>query len=849
MLRTSWKSLMGRKLRLLMSAFAIVLGVSFVSGSLIFTDMLGSTFNGIMNGTVADVNVQPKGSSAGGATSGSRSVLTRAQIDRIGQVEGVRSSVGAITVTDAYLVGKNGKVLATVGPPSIGGNVITEPAFGGQQGMVVKSGRTPQREGEVAIDPASLEKSGYRLGDTIAIASSGAEPTMRATIVGTVLWGSKGSTAGATYAMFDDRTAQQQWMGGKDAYQAAWVTAEPGQDVDALAERVRALTPAGYETLTGAELAKKSEDQVGQALSFISTFLLVFAGIALVVGSFLIVNTFSILVAQRSRELALLRAMGASRPQVRRAVLFEAFVVGLVGATLGLLLGLGIAQGISAMFSTFGLDMGSTPPRLTLQAVAASYVVGLLVTMLAAYVPARKASSVPPVAAMTGDALTGRSDLGRRLAIGLTLTGLGVAGLLAGLFWEDAPGRTWWIGAGALLTLLGVAFTSPVLGKPVLWGLGRVYRGIFGQVGALAETNATRNPRRTAATASALMIGLTLVTTMAVLGQSAKTSLTGIIEGGLRGDYMYSNPAFQPFSPAIADQAAKVDGVASVHRMRMAFGTLGGEQTILGAMAPSDFDKIFKQEAGRGSLADFRKGTVMVPEKMATDKGWALGQKVDVALPSGSLPLTLAMTYQQDEGMDGGLYTTLDTLADAEVPATDMRVVVDVAGGADKAKVRQQLETIVKDLPMVTVKDNQEFAKTQTGQIDLLLNMIYALLGLAIVIAVLGIVNTLALSVIERTREIGLLRAIGLRRGQLGRMIRLESVAIALLGSVLGLGMGLLFGFALVRALEGDGLSLHVPWVQLLAFLVVAGIVGVLAALWPAHRAARMDVLRAIQTE
>lgn len=849
MLKASWKSLLGRKLRLLMSAFAVVLGVSFVSGSLIFTHMMSESFDGIMSGTVADVNVQAKGSDDGDFGTQTRGTITQEQVDAIGRVDGVESVQGFTSVTDAFPLGKDGKVIGGQGAPAIGGNVVTAPALGRKPGMVIRSGHLPG-PGEVVVDPTTLRRSGYHLGDTITIASSGAQPSLKARIVGTVLWGANESTAGATYAMFDAATTQKQWMGGKKAWQMAWVTARPGQDLDALARRIQAgATPQGFEALTGTAVADKAQSQIQQGLSFITTFLLVFAGISLVVGSFLIVNTFSILVAQRSRELALLRAMGASRRQVRSSVLFEAFVTGLVGSTLGLVLGLGIALGISRLFGAVGLDLGSITPTLTPQAVVASYLVGMLVTMLAAYLPARRASQVPPVAAMTGEAMTGTQDLGRRLVVGVGMTALGLALLLTGLFWGDAPQPMAWIGAGALLTLLGVAFSSPVLGRPVLLALGRVYRGAFGQVGALAELNAARNPRRTAATASALMIGLTLVSAMAVLGDSAKASMRSGIDEALRGDFLYSNPAYMPFSPAVADQAARVEGVTGVHRYRMAFGRLDGQRETLGAIGPKDFDKILAGTVVEGSLDDFRDGTLIADRETATRHHWRVGQTVTYTLADKPLPLRVAAISEHPKGAGGGVVTTLATLQKAGLPATDLQVTVDVAPGADKAAVRDRLEAVVKDLPMVTVQDQHEFADTQAKSLDQLLAMIYALLGLAILIAILGIVNTLALSVIERTREIGLLRAIGLRRGQLGRMIRLESVAIALLGSVLGLGMGVVFGYAIVRALADDGLSLHIPWLQLLAFLVVAALVGVLAALWPAHRAARMDVLRAIQTE
>lgn len=849
MLKATWKSLLGRKVRLLMSAFAIVLGVAFVSGSLIFTNMIGQSFDGIMNGTVADVNVmakvEPGTESMSAAQSGK---LTAAQLEAMRKVEGVESVKGVTMVSDAFIVAKNGKVLGGQGAPAIAGNVVDAPAFGHKPGMVIKSGRMPQA-GEVVIDPKSLQRSGYQLGDTLTLASSGKVPSLKLKIVGTVLWGTQESTAGATYAMLDAKSTQQQWGGGGDTWQTAWVTVKEGADVTTVRDRIAPTVPQGFEAKTGKDAAKEAETQVGQVIGFITSFLLVFAAISVVVGSFLIVNTFTILVAQRSRELALLRAMGASRGQVRRSVLLEAAITGLVGSTVGLFLGLAVAKGIAVAFAQMGLDMGGIAPALTPAAVAASYAVGLLVTLLAAYVPARKASAVPPVAAMTGDAMTGHQGLGKRLAVGITMAVVGIVVLLVGLFWDGAPTPLAWIGVGALLTLLGVSLASPVLGRPLLWALGKAYRAVFGQIGTLAHQNSVRNPRRTAATASALMIGITLVTTMAIIGQSAKTSLTSIIEGSLRGDFMYSNPSFQPFSPTIAQEVAKVDGVKSIHTIRIAPAKVAGERDALASMeGPGDFDKITKQTLTQGDLSKFTTGTAIAPTKLAKEKGWKIGSTIPVQFPQKSVPLTLVATFDQDKGMDAGLTTTHSTLALSGLPPQDFRIIVDAEPGTDLATLRGSLEKVVADQPMITVRDSKEFADSQTAQIDMLLNLIYALLAFAVLIAVLGIINTLGLSVIERTREIGLLRAIGLGRGQLRRMMRLESVAISLLGSVLGLGMGLLFGFAIVRALQDDGLSLHVPWIQLVLFLVVAAVVGVLAALWPAHRAARMDVLKAIST-
>lgn len=851
MLRASFKSLLARKLRLLMSAMAVVLGVAFVAGSLIFTDMLGSAFNGIMNGAYADVNVQGKGTAENTDFAMVQRELSPADIDKLRAVDGVASAYGSSGIANAYLIDKHNKVMAPMAAPAIGSNWIDAPAFGGADGLVLKSGRKPQADAEVVIDPTSLTKSGYQLGDTITIATpSPKHPMVRAEIVGTALYGSKNSTAGATYALFTPAYTQQLFSEGRDVWQTAWVTAKPGVDPAELATAVTRVLPSGFEAVTGAQMAKKNDDQVAQGLGFVNTFLLVFAAIALLVGSFLIVNTFSILVAQRSRELALLRAMGASRPQVRRSVLFEALVVGFVGATLGVAVGFALARLIGMVMGQIGLELGDVGFTLAPRTVLISYVVGLVVTLIASYLPARRASSVPPVAAMSGDVVTGRSDLGRRTVVGLVLTAAGVAALLAGLF-LDVPQPIWWVGVGALFTLLGVAGVTPLLGRPVIWLIGRIYRPVFGEVGKLAELNAVRNPRRTAATASALMIGLTLVTAAGALAASAKASMDKTIQQAMNSDFTVQSVGFGEFSTAIGDRMAKVDGVAGVYRQRFAPAKVNGERTYLGAIAPDGFGKTIKQTVETGRVEDFTTGTVLLDREYAKEKGRKVGDVLQGEINGRPTQLKVAAIFSTDKNAGiGSVITTLDTLAKAGLQPADSMLSIDARPGADVAAVRRGLDEVVKELPMVSVQDSAEYAQTQGAMLDRFLMVIYALLGLAVVIAVLGIINTLALSVLERTREIGLLRAVGLKAGQLRRMIRLESVVIALLGAVVGLGLGVLFGWALQRAAADDGLSeLRIPLGQLGIFLVAAVVIGVLAAVWPAFRAGRMNVLTAIQTE
>ncbi len=851
MLRAAWKSLLGRKVRLLMSAFAIVLGTAFVAGSLVFTDVLGKSFDGIFAGTVADVNVQAKGQQDNLETP-INAAVTPAEVAAVRAVDGVRSATGFVQAQGVFLVDPAGKVVATTGAPAFGFSVIEEPAYLGQVGLHTTTGRMPTAADEVAVDPKTLERAGYRLGDTVRIATSGAQAMVSAKVVGTVLWGATRSTGGASYIVFDTTTAQRLFTAGKDVFQGVWVTAQPGADLDALARRIGAVLPPSLEAATGTKMTEATGKVLANVTGFISTFLLVFAGIALVVGSFLIVNTFTILVAQRSRELALLRALGASRGQVRRSVLFEAFVIGLVGSTAGLALGLGIARLIMGLFGSMGLDIADTPLTLAPRTVLVTYAVGLVVTLVASYLPSRRAARVPPVAAMTGDVLTGRADLGKRAVVGGLLTAVGAAALLVGLFAESIDNRAAVVGGGALATVLGVAAISPFLGRPVIWAMGRVFRGVYGQVGALAELNAVRNPRRTAATASALMIALTVVTALATLGQSAKTSVDQAIRANLRADYIVQSVGYGNISPSVAASLAKVPGVAAVHAVQFVYATVQGRSAALTAMEPADFDKVQAQRLVAGSLTSFTDRTLLIDEKTARDWGVGVGQSVKATINGTAVDLRIAGLYTAGEsgsGMSGGLVPR-STVRALGVPNVDDVITVDRAAGASPPTVRAALDGAVKDLPMVTVADQEEYAQLQAGRINQMLYLIYGLLGLAVVIAILGIVNTLALSVIERTREIGLLRAIGVSRGQVRRMIRLESVVIATLGAVLGIGMGTVFGVALQRALADEGLDrLDLPLAQLGGFLVLAVAVGVLAALWPAYRAARLDVLRAITTE
>lgn len=850
MWKAALKSLLGRKLRLLMSTFAIVLGVGFVSGTFLFSDTLNRSFTAIFASTVGDVVVQPEGAAAMDGTTTTTVSLPADLVDRLSRVDGASRADGNVVGGGVFVIDDNGKPIGGQGAPALAGNWTDAPAGHGIQGLVIKEGREPSGPDEVVLDEFTAEQSGYDIGDTVRLETaleggSALEPTL----VGVAEFGEGGSLAGASLAIFDTATSQDFFLEGKDAYHTIWVTADDGVSQEELRDRVDAELPDGLEAVTGDESADEAATDFQKQISFITNFLLIFAVIALVVGSFLIVNTFSILVAQRSRELALFRALGASQRQVKGSVLFEAFVVGLVGSTIGLGVGLLLFFGIRALFGLFGLDIASAPIVFEPRTVIVNYAVGMLVTMFAAWIPARRTSRIPPIAALRDDIALPESSLRRRIASGTLLVVIGVLGIVLGLF-TSVPKAGWILGVGALGVLLGVAALSPILAAPLLTVARTAYSRVFGAVGTLAGNNALRNPRRTAATASALMIGLALCVTMSIVGASAKATVDHAVEKNFVGDFAISSVVATPFSPAIANQVERAEGVESVTRLRYGLGRIDGSTQGVMGVDPDALTGSTRVEMVEGALADLGPKTMIVGEGRAEDRGLGVGDTVTVDMPAGEVDFEVVGVFEDNPMLGFPYVTTLEALAEGGFPRSDNFLYIDAAEGADAAQVRGRIDAITKDLKLVTVKDQQGLAEEQRGPIDDLLTLIYGLLALALVIAVLGIVNTLALSVIERTREVGLLRAIGLSRRQLRTMIRLESVVIAMLGAVLGTGLGLAFGVVLMQNLREQGLDVvSVPYSSLLVFLVISLVIGVLAAVFPARRAARLDVLDAISTE
>ena len=851
MLRLTWRNLLARKVRLLMSTLAIVLGIGFLAGVMTFSTGLNATFDNIVKGSTSDGLVRPAGDIQGAnAGVGTTQVITPADVEALNALPEVEDAVGSVDGIGSFLLGQDGKLVGGQGAPTLAFNYAPTENMAGEQILELTAGEWPSEPGEITLDTSSAERGSYAVGEEVTMIVPTLGETRRTfTLAGTADFNG-GGTAGATLVLLDTAEAQEIFLDGQDAFTSVALTAADGVSQAELAAAADAVAPDGFAGVTGDEVVKETQDQIGQFLDVISIFLTTFAVIAIVVGAFIIFNTFSILVSQRVRESALLRALGASKRQVTRSVLIEAFLMSVVGATLGLLLGLGLSRLLAGLFRTFGLDIAGEVLTLTPFTIAAGYVTGILVTMVAAFVPARRAAKVPPVAAMRDDLVVQEKGMGRRLLLGSIAMVLGVALAAAGL--TGAPGTdAIWIGAGAVIWVITTAVLAPVLGKPVLLACRAVFGRVFGTAGRLAGENALRNPRRTGATASALMIGLAVVSAVGVLASSLSATNDKVVDDAFRSDFLVQMPTFQGFPAQYGDRMEDVDGVDLVSRQQ---GTpvsveVDGtpDQSFAAGVDPAYFE-IYDLTIVEGT-DEISGRQALLSEGRAQDLQAGPGDTIDVSFPGGeTVPVEVVGVFE-DSPTTGGITVPLSVLEDAGIKRSDSSLSITAEEGADRAAVKRDLEDVVEELPILSVQDKVEFKELISGQVNQLLYVIYGLLALAVIIAVIGIVNTLGLSVLERTREIGLLRAVGLSRRRLRTMITLESVAIALLGAVLGMVLGLVIGVVLRKSLEDDLTELSLPLDNLLVFLVVAVIFGVLAAIVPAIRASRMKVLDAIATE
>jgi putative ABC transport system permease protein len=829
-----------------LTALSIVLGVAFVAGTLILTDTLHNTFNQLFSGVYGKISVQVRQPSPVKDQQGNKT-FTPMPMSILGQVSslpGVKASEGSVNGF-AQLVDHKGKVIAPQGPPTIGASYGTVPEI---SGFTLFSGKAPVGTNEVVIDKGTADKYNFRVGDQVRILFSG--PPRQFNLVGIIKFGKANGLAGATFAQFDLPTAQQV-LNRVGQYDTVDLLAKPGVSASSLRSTVSSHLRPGYEAITGSQLAKETANQVNKGLGIFTTFLLVFALISLFVGSFIILNTFSILVAQRTREYALFRALGASRRQVLASTLGEAAVVGLVASVVGIAAGALIATGLEAVFSSFGSSLPSYGLVFQSRTIVVGLLIGVGVSMIAAINPARRASKVSPIAALGDPIADSAGSLSRRAVVGTIGLVVGLTIMMLGLF-AAKSGQAALVGVGIAVTFLGVATLAPLVARPIAGIIGAPLRRTSGVAGVLARQNAMRNPRRTAATASALMIGLALVTMFSVFGQSAKASIGHSIDQTFNADYVLKTSHFGNFSPEVEQRVASVPGVAAFSPERTDRALYKSSTVTLTGVAADSIGKVLRVNVKSGSLSSLAKGQLMVEEKAAKSKHWSVGTPVQLNFAkTGIQTLVVGGTYKQND-LIGSNYLVSTKVFEANfTDQFDQVIMVKLANGANPNTVRTQLEDAVSQYPNIQVSDAASVKKDQAAQVNQLLTIIYVMLALAVIIAVLGIINTLVLSVVERTRELGLLRAVGMVRRQVRRMIRGESVVIALFGAVLGLAVGTGFGVALTKAVltSSQGGVVSVPISSLIVFLILATVFGVLAAVWPARRAARTNVLAALQFE
>jgi putative ABC transport system permease protein len=839
MLRASLRSLLSRKLRLFLSVLAVELGVAFVSGTFVLTDTLKSTFTSLFSNAYSHVDAAVQSKAAFNQNGqADREPLSASVLPTVRAVPGVAEATGTANGY-AQLVGKDGKPIHNGGAPAIGISWTNSSL----QPVKLLSGAAPVGGFQVAVDEKVAKQHHLAVGDHVKVLLAG--PSRNVTITGIFRFSSGGSLAGATLTAFDLPTAQQVYdLQGK--YDTILAKAASGVSQTELIQRIGHALPKSAEVLTGQAFADQQSSQITDNLSFFNTFLLVIGFVALFVAAFIIANTFQMLVAQRVRELALMRAVGASRGQVNRSVQFEAFAVGLFGSTVGLLLGVLLAVGLKAVLGLFGADIPSNGLVFKPRTALVAYAIGIIVTMAAAWGPARKASRVPPVAAMRESWVEPQKSLRNKTLIGAGVLVIGAVLLALGL----GGGGIALVGIGALLVFRGVASLSPVLSGPVVRLLGRPLARLYGVTGKLAEENALRNPRRTSATASALMIGLALVAAFAVMGDSLKTSFHAIFRSGLTADYVLQpdQQSAPGFSTSVASTLKTTPGVTAVAGITGGPAEVQGSVKSLEAIDPVALPQVLDMKTLSGNLASIGQDNIAISKTVADDKNYKVGQVLNVRFAkTGVQHMQVGAIYKKNQ-LAGDYLISRDFAHRNFTQSLDFVVLANTKGGVSPA-AQANIKHAVSAFPNVKVQTQAEYLKDADKQIDQILSLIIVLLLLAIVIALLGIVNTLALSIVERTREIGLLRAVGMSRKQLRRSIRLEAGIIATYGAILGVFVGIGYGWALVRALRSQGIeNFSVPIGMLVIALILAAIAGTLAAVWPARRAAKLDVLEAIAT-
>ena len=850
MFKVTLRNLGAHKRRLFSTFLAVVLGVAFLAGNLVLTDTITKTFDELFadvnRGT--DVVVRNATTIEGDFGGETRGRIPIDLMDVVATVEGVKAAEPQIQGY-GQIVGKDGKAIGDPGQgaPTFAGNWSTVPEL---RAFTIVEGDEPRTDDEMVIDKKSADDGGLRVGDRTTLLTA-AGPNQFA-VAGIAKFGSADSPGGASFALVT-LAAAEKYIAKPGEADTIRIVGDGRASQEELAARVQQALPSGSEAVTGAQVTTEQQDDIQEGLSAFFNFLLrPFAIIAILVSIFSIYNTFSIIVAQRTREMALLRALGARRRQVMTSVVLEALVIGVIAAVVGLFAGLGVAALLKAVLAGFGLDVPAGSLVLKGSTVQWALAIGIGIPVLTSIVPAVKASRVPPIAALRSVAVETTRVSKVRIGIGVLATALGLVNILAGVAQKGSDGLAK-VGIGALLIIVAFVVLGPAVAGPVARMIGAPLPRLRGVAGTLARENAVRNPRRTSGAAAALLIGAAVVALFTVFASSIKASVDDQIDRSFAGDIVVDSETFGfgGFNPQLARDIGEVPEVRAVSGIRFGLATLNGSDRQVAVIDPATISEVFDLGIDRGSLGDMGAGTVAIATRYADDHDLDVGDRIDAKYADGATnTLTIVATFKNSDVFQSNFTLPTAEWSPHAVDDLDAMVIAKLQSGVGIDQGRQAIEEVAASYPNAKVRDRQAFKETVFAQVNMILGLVFVMLFLAIVIALMGIANTLSLSIHERTRELGLLRAVGETRPQLRAMVRWESVIIALFGTVGGLAIGTLCGWALVTASSDSGFAkFALPAGSLIAVLVAGAIAGVLAGVFPARRASRLNVLDAIASE
>ena len=842
MLSLAFRMTLARKGRLVLTSLAIILGTGFLSGTLIFSDTLNKTFDRLFADVFRDVDAYVRSSQfvEVGFGGEQRAQTPITALETVLGVDGVEDATGDIQAF-ARIIAKDGTPMGSDnGPPTFGG-IATESMAGL---WTIEDGRLPVGATEMVMDAATAKNADYVIGDRVRVTAQKGSRSF--TLVGIANYGDVSSPGGATFALFDQPTASEFLL--REGYVDAFLIKGDGSLSDEeLAQRITSsFDPTlKLETLTGAQITKETQDQIGQVLSFLTIFLTAFSLIALGIGCFVIYNVFSITIAQRLRENALLRAIGASRRQVSTSMFVEAGVIGVIGSLLGFASGIGLSQALSALLNAFGVEIPTKGLSVSVSTFIVTVVVGTIVTLLSAIFPALRAGRVPPLAALRDTALEVVDKRVRRVIIGIVVSGLGALGITA----TALGGSNNYLGVGILFVFAGVIIVGPAIAKPVALGLGRPIEAWRGVTGSMARQNAARNPKRTARTAAPVLIGVALVTAFTAFAASLRAEIRDTIGSSFRGDFALSvdNQGFGGIPLSVTDQIAELPEVSQATGIGFVSVKFGDDTRFAVVIDPTTTGGLYDFTMVEGRQETLSKTGVLVSQTVATNRALSVGSMLPITLLDGDVVNAKVEGIFDGEGTFGNYVVNRELFAGTSTPLFNNYVYVVKAPGVTDEALEASVGTVTTELGIGTLQSREAFIDAQAAQVNQILGLIYGLLTLSIFIAVVGIVITLLLSVFERTREIGLLRAVGMTRSQVRTTVRWESVITSLYGAVVGVLLGIVMGAVLIGVLADGGLSaFRLPVTGTIVILVLSFFIGVLASIYPARRATKVDVMRAI---